>query len=391
MVNSVYMAQSIDYVLSLLMFILFILLLNELQIFIIRHGIESFIDEATAYEKISKRIFTRLILAHREDLLSAIPRDNPTMAARNLLELNEFKKILRWIDEAMNSFMIYPVTLDPVGIIERLEHILDIRRRRMLAIADWILPRAPEHVRRNLESALEAAMAIRYLWKLTKHVYQVGLNTRNLYLLLQLRFMIPFIREILISLLDALKGFTEGVPLGDTVGALVAQRFFGDLVEVDKETRMAYSSIEIDGRYILAVKAAGPGSEIGYPGRFLERILQKVEGGVDAIITIDAALRFESEATGDVHVGVGAAIGDPGPEKFRIEKWATKYRIPICAVVIKENILETLTPLRKRLLESVEKAYNIVRRIIVEEVPEGGKVIILGIGNSIGSGNSRVI
>jgi len=134
----------------------------------------------------------------------------------------------------------------------------------------------------------------------------------------------------------------------------------------------------------------GPGSEVGRPGRFLEKILQKIEGNVDAVITVDAALRLESEEPGHVDVGVGAAIGDPGPEKFRIEKWTAKYKIPLFAVAIKENYLESLTPLRKELLSSVDEAYKIIRRLIVEEVPEGGKVIILGIGNTVGISDKPV-
>jgi len=86
-------------------------------------------------------------------------------------------------------------------------------------------------------------------------------------------------------------------------------------------------------------------------------------------------------------VGYGAAIGDPGPEKYRIESWSSKYKIPLFAIVIKENYVEALTPLNETLLQAVNKACDIVKKIIVEEVPEGGKVVILGIGNTVGVGN----
>jgi len=384
------MQTSLDYIISLIVFILFILFLNELQVLMLTYSLRSFINEITVYEKLSKKMFVSLILKHREDLLKEMRGMHPKMAAKQLTASKSFKKIMDWIDEVVNSFLIYPVTLDPTGILDRLEHLIDIRRRRLLGLAIKILPKAPEYIYKNLESALEAAAAIRYLWKISTHIYKVGMRTRNIYYLLQLKILVPFLRELCLSFYDALKSFVAGAPVGDTVGALVAQRFFGDVVEVDEETMMAYSSIELDGRYILAAKAQGPGSEVGHPGRFLEKLIQKIEGNVDAIITIDAALRLESEDIGQVDVGVGAAIGDPGPEKFRIEKWATKYKIPLFAVAIKENYIESLTPLKKELMDSVDKAYRIVRKIINEEVPEGGKVIVLGIGNTVGVENNTV-
>jgi len=323
---------------------------------------------------------------HRQDILPEVAT-NVDVIAKNLKKSDDFARILRWIDEIINSFVIAPVTLDPTGVLQRLEHILDVRRSRLRNVARHIIPDAPEYVQRDLESALEAAAAIRYLWKITSHIYEIGYRTKNIYYLLQLKLLVPFLRELCLSYFDALKGFIEGVPIGDSVGALVALNFFGTEVDTDEELQVVFSSSEIYGRYVLAVKARGPGSEVGYPGRFLEKLLEKIGGGVNAIITVDAALRLESERSGRVDVGYGAAIGDPGPEKYRIESWSSKYKIPLFAIVIKENYVEALTPLNETLLQAVNKACDIVKKIIVEEVPEGGKVVILGIGNTVGVGN----
>ncbi|MCR8462614.1 MAG: DUF1512 family protein [Candidatus Korarchaeota archaeon] len=375
---------SVDYMISLMIFLMLIFLLNEIQTQLIIWSLRSFISEITLYEKLSKRAFMRLILVHRWNITS---KDIDEAAINEIVKSKEFIKVNKWIDEIINSFLIYPVTIDPTGILSRLEHILDVRRSRLRNIAQKIIPSAPERVQKNLESALEAAAAIRYLWKITSHIYEVGYRTKNIYYLLQLKLLVPFIRELCLSYFDALKGFVEGVPIGDSVGALVALHFFGDIVEVDEDLKIAYSSSEFEGRYVLAVKAKGPGSEVGYPGRFLEKILEKIGGDVNLIITVDAALRLESENTGKVDVGVGAAIGDPGPEKYRIESWTSKYKIPLYAVVIKENYVEALTPLSETLLSAVYNACEVVKRIIIEEVPSEGKVIILGIGNTIGVGN----
>ena len=385
----VFAQLSADYLISLIIFLLFIFLLNEIQVQFMIWSLRSFINEITLYEKLSKRMFMRLILIHRPDIISDVGSDIDSVA-RKLRESSDFDRIFRWVDEIINSFVIAPVTLDPTGVLQRLEHILDVRRNRLRNMAKQIIPKAPEHVQKNLESALEAAAAIRYLWKITSHIYEVGYRTKNIYYLFQLKLLVPFLRELCLSYFDALKGFVEGIPIGDSVGALVALSFFGEEVDVDDELQVVFSSTEVDGRYVLAAKAKGPGSEVGYPGRFLEKLLEKIEGEVDAIITVDAALRLESEKSGRVDVGYGAAIGDPGPEKYRIESWSSKYKIPLFAVVIKENYVEALTPLNETLLQAVNRAYETVRRIIREEVPEGGKVVILGIGNTVGVGNAKI-
>jgi hypothetical protein len=97
---------------------------------------------------------------------------------------------------------------------------------------------------------------------------------------------------------------------------------------------------------------------------------------------------LESEETGTIAEGVGAAIGDPGPEKYKIEESSTKYGIPVESIVIKQGIDEAVSAMSKKLAESVDKVVERIKNIIRERVPEGGLVIIAGIGNTIGVGNS---
>ncbi|MEM4703661.1 MAG: DUF1512 family protein, partial [Candidatus Bathyarchaeia archaeon] len=60
--------------------------------------------------------------------------------------------------------------------------------------------------------------------------------------------------------------------------------------------------------------------------------------------------------------------------------------IPVNAVIIKEDIGDAVSPMRKEIFEAVDKAIERVRQIILERTKEGDKVIIAGIGNSIGIG-----
>ena len=43
---------------------------------------------------------------------------------------------------------------------------------------------------------------------------------------------------------------------------------------------------------------------------------------------IDAGLKLEGEMVGEVSEGIGAAIGGPGVDAYKIEEKLTKYKIP---------------------------------------------------------------
>jgi hypothetical protein len=53
------------------------------------------------------------------------------------------------------------------------------------------------------------------------------------------------------------------------------------------------------------------------------------------------------DGTGTVADGTGVAMGDPGPEKIRIERIAVKYQLPLYAIAIKMGLEEAITALKK--------------------------------------------
>ena len=374
--------------LSWLIFFLLLLFLTEIQTYMLIYSITSFLNEVRVYDRLGQW-YVAIILHARRDLIEKAAGVTPYEKALSLKNDPEFRKLLDWTREVLDSFLIDPVTLDPSGVLQRLEHLLDIRKRRLRGIASRIILDAPDYLKRNLESALEATSVIHTIYKIAEHIFRVGVNTKSYVYLMQLKMLIPFLREMVISYYDALKAFQAGIPIGDSVGPMVAHRFFGEEVEVDEKNDAVYSVSEFEGRYVLALKALGPGSEVGKPGEVIQRIVEELKGDVQAVITVDAALRLESEKTGNVAVGVGAAIGDPGPEKYKIETICTKYKVPLYAVVIKESYIEAVTPMDKEIALAADKAVEIVKRLILEEVPPEGKVIIAGIGNTVGVGNGK--
>jgi hypothetical protein len=154
--------------------------------------------------------------------------------------------------------------------------------------------------------------------------------------------------------------------------------------KIAKDTIVAKT--EYNGRTLYVLKAEGPMGYVGEPHVALQRLIEDQGVSLNMIIMVDAAQKFEGEQSGEIAQGVGAAIGGLGVEKFEIEELSSKHDIPIYAVLIKQGDVETLTAMRKDLAEAVEKATGIVRRVIDERTKEGDKVLVAGIGNTLGIG-----
>jgi hypothetical protein len=159
----------------------------------------------------------------------------------------------------------------------------------------------------------------------------------------------------------------------------------------DKEKRriekdMVVAETLMEGRRVFLLKAEGPGGNVGKPGDAIRKLVEEQDGKISMIVMIDAALKFEGEASGEIGEGVGAAIGGIGTERFKIEEEAQKFKIPVYAMIVKESIQEAIVPMKKSIAESVDKTLARINSLIVERSKEGEAIIIAGIGNTIGVG-----
>ena len=73
-------------------------------------------------------------------------------------------------------------------------------------------------------------------------------------------------------------------------------------------------------------------------------------------------------------------------DQFKVEEELVKYKIPINAIVIKEDLGDAISPMRKEVFDAVDPTIERVKRVIKERTKEGDTVIVAGIGNSIGIG-----
>lgn len=288
------------------------------------------------------------------------------------------------VDKFLEYFTIAPQSLDPAGVVWKLEHILDVRDTRLKDEVKMMAPSADETQTNNLENTLEAAMALNFIYKVIRHYYLLGKKTLSLYVIMQIQMQLPLVMREAEAYASALKAFAYGQPIGDGAGALVAAKLMHghETKKIAKDCVVA--TVPIEGRTAYVIKAEGPGGNVGKPGDAVKAIAEENEGKIANVIMIDGAMKLEGEAVGEVAEGVGAAIGGPGVDQFKIEEALLKYHLPINAVIIKEDIGDAVSPMRKEIFDSSDKVIERIKQVILEKTKEGDKVIIVGVGNTMG-------
>ena len=295
-------------------------------------------------------------------------KDDPTAGLNSLLE----------------QFLIDPVSMDPAGIVRKFDHLLDVREARFKSDIARIAPEATPPQVNNLENLVEAAWALNYMYKIVRHLYLLGKKTFSIFVIFQLQAFLPQILQEAEAYQGATKAFAEGHPIGDGAGALVASKLMRgrEIRKVEKDMVAAETTVE--GRRVIAMKAEGPGGNVGKPGDAIRQILEENSGKAAMIIMVDAALKLEGEKTGEISEGIGAAIGGIGTERYKIEEEATKFGIPVYAIVVKQSIQEAVTTMKKEISDAAEPVLERIKRLIIERTKEGELVLVAGIGNTAG-------
>lgn len=290
------------------------------------------------------------------------------------------------VERYLDYFTITPQSMDPAGIVYKLDHILDTRDNRLKDEVKLMAPACDEVQVNNLENTLEAAMALNYIYKVVRHYYLQGKKTLSLYTIMQLQMILPLVMKEAEAYSSALKAFAYGQPIGDGVGPLIAAKLMHGYEPRKVPKDCVVATVPFEGRTALVLKAEGPGGNVGKPGDAVKTVIEENQGKIAAVVMIDAGLKLEGEKVGEIAEGIGAAIGGPGVDAYKIEESIVNYKIPLYAVIIKEDIGDAVSMMRKEISDSVDKAIERVKNVILERTKEGDTVIIVGVGNSIGVG-----
>jgi len=302
------------------------------------------------------------------------------------------KDLMIKLEDFMTFIAIIPVMLDPYGIIPKLDHVIDVRDYRFREEVEILAPNAEEATRQRLENLLEAAMAVDFIYRLIKHYLILGKKSKSMILLMQIAMQMSLILSLAKSFFFASKAFAEGSPIGDALGPMVVGTLIRDLSnnedieaqEIAKDTIV--QEISFEERTIYIVRAKGPGGTVGKPGKAIKMLIEKHGDSISRIIMIDAGLKLTGEKTGSLAVGVGAAIGGIGVEKYFIEDSTTKKSIPIDALICKQSLEDAITTMKKSITQSVPHIVEKIKMAIRKRTERGTKVIVAGIGNTIGVG-----
>jgi len=290
------------------------------------------------------------------------------------------------IDRFLEHVDISPVSLDPAGIIQRLEHLIDVRELRFKDEVRLMAPGVDEAQVNNLTNVLEAALALNQIYKSIRHFYLMGKKTLSIYIIMQIQMILPLVMKESEAFANALMAFTLGQPIGDGIGALVAAKLMVGHEKRRIAKDIVVSKVPIEGRTAYVLKAEGPGGNVGKPGEAVKNIIEENEGKISLVIVVDAAQKLEGEKVGEIAEGVGVAIGGIGVEKYKVEEVAVKYKIPVNAILIKEDIKDVVSTMRKEIADAADAVIERIKRLIRERTKEGETLIIAGIGNTIGIG-----
>lgn len=310
------------------------------------------------------------------------------------------KDLMLKLENFLTFVTISPVNLDPYGIIPKLDHIIDIRDSRFKEEVASLAPKADpdSYESQNLENVLEATMAVDYVYRLVKHFLILGKKSKSYIILMQISMQMNMILAMAKSYYHATKAFAEGSPIGDALGPLVAGSFVRDVSnsedveakEIAKETIV--QEVLFEDRTVYVIRAKGPGGTVGKPGTAIKNLVEEHGESISRIIMIDAGLKFSGDKTGSIAVGVGAAIGGPGVEKSKIEdsmlieESASKKGIPIDALICKQSLENAITTMSRPITKSVHSIVEKIKMGIRKRTEKGAKVIVAGIGNTIGIG-----
>ena len=330
------------------------------------------------------------ILFVSRDIESGLAKlENLSKSAKNktieLLKKSGAKNAEELADKFAEWFVIDPVNIEPTDIINRMKLLIRTSEDKIRQIIMLSLPNLDPVTRSKIEVSAEILNALNTIYKVVRHYLLLGKKLQSYYILLQLQSVVPILVKMAESYERAQDVFIKGIPVGDSLGPLVASRFLMNVNEKWNPSReMVAGEMEFEGRKLIVLKAEGPMATVGTPGEAVENVINKLEGKVSRIITVDAAAKLEGEQTGSIAEGVGVAMGDPGPEKIAIERVAAKYNIPIDAIIVKMSMEEAITEMPKEVYEASEKVVEMVKQIIRERTKPGDTVILVGVGNTCG-------
>lgn len=293
------------------------------------------------------------------------------------LPKTEFDKFLSNFSE---FFIIQPINLDPHGIVEKIEHIFNYAEDKIRKEVSKFFNLKSREKEVNYSNTLYTYSELHSIEKFLIHNVEMIKKTNSIPLAYSFLMVLPLIKKVSKALYAASFSFLNKWPIGDSIGPLISSKLIKGKVVTFKD----YECVLYRNKNVFVLKAEGPMGNVGKIGRAIEYVIKKYK--IKKLITIDAALKLEGEKSGSIARGVGVAIGGIGIDRAFIENIATRMKIKLECIIIKMDLEEALFPMKKEIFDSVENVLKIIEESLKDEKEN---VLIAGIGNTIGVGNSE--
>lgn len=316
--------------------------------------------------------------------LENMSRNSKKIVLRQISE-KPSEKMRNTVDRMVEFFAVEPVSLDPYGLIPKLEHVVNAEEDKMKYTIEEITPNTNVEKRANILMGVAGAMAVNQIAKIVKHFLILIKKTKNIQLAMVLQMQLPMVERMAKAMYKGTEYLATGQPVGDSIGPLIAAKMIGNATPKLTGYDTATASVNYKGRKLVVMKATGPGGRLGRLGRATEAVLEK--HAIDRIITIDAAAKLEGEKTGSVAEGVGVAMGGIGVERAQIENIAVRHKIPLDNIVVKMGQEEAITAMPAAVKNSIPKVMEAFDRLL-ERTRASDRVLLVGVGNTSGVGNS---
>ncbi len=295
------------------------------------------------------------------------------------------KRLKESIDRFFEFFIITPISLDPFGIVKKLDHVIQNERQRFRYFVKQVAPKMNEERRASIGMGMAGGITLHQIAKIVRHYVELIKKEKSYQIALIIQMQLPMVERMAKAMAKGTVALAKGKPIGDGLGPYVISKMAGNKKQKEIADGILMAQINLEGRKIILLKAKGPGGRIGRPGVAVERILKK--NRVARIITIDAAAKLEGEKTGSLAEGVGIAMGGPGVERTYIENIVVKKAIPLDSIIVKMGNEEAIMPMKKSIKDAYPKVLESIKRSLAR-TKKGDKVLIVGVGNSSGVGNS---
>ena len=133
------------------------------------------------------------------------------------------------VERFIEFFIVPPMNLDPQGLVKKFDKILELGEDRFKDMAYEIAPEADEETKSNIIMVIKATIGLNAVTKLVKHNMELARKTGNLQLMLSLQMSLPMLMRMVKAQFEGTKSFSEGLPIGDGIGPLIAGRFIDNL------------------------------------------------------------------------------------------------------------------------------------------------------------------